>query len=95
MTVFSNVREILRSCIVDCIDGPESGVKMLQPPQLEDLICLVSTLDRPALTEQFLNFQGSFPVDFTPEFLEKVSVERLRHIFMALCLQNQQLPDAA
>ncbi len=68
---------------------------MLQEPQIEDLICLVSTLDRTALTRQFLNFHGSFPVDFTPDFLEKLSVERLRHIFMALCLQNQHLPDAA
>ncbi len=68
---------------------------MLQEPQIEDLLCLVSTLDRPALTEQFLNFQGSFPVDFTPEFLEKLSVERLRHILMALFLQTRHLPDAA
>ncbi len=68
---------------------------MLQEPQIEDLLCLVSALDRPALTQQFLNFQGSFPVDFTPEFLEGLSVERLRHILMALFLQNQHLPDAA
>ena len=68
---------------------------MLQEPQIEELICIVSSLDRPALTEHFLNFQGTFPVDFTPEFLERMSVERLRHILMALFLQNQRLPDAA
>ncbi len=68
---------------------------MLQPPQIEELICLVSSLDRDGLVRQFLNFRGAFPIDFTPQFLNQLSVERLRHIFVALCLQNQHLPDAA
>ena len=65
---------------------------MLQEPQIEDLICLVSSLDRLALTQHFLSFRGNFPVDFTPEFLDRLSVDRMRHIFVALCLQNQQVP---
>jgi hypothetical protein len=67
---------------------------MLESHQVEELICLVSSLDKTSLTHQFLNFNGSFPVDFTPEFLEKLPVERLRHIFVALCLQSQQMPLA-
>lgn len=66
---------------------------MLEAQQIEELICLVSALDRPALVHQFLNFRGNFPVDFTPAFLEGLPVERLRHIFLALCLQNQKLPE--
>jgi hypothetical protein len=65
---------------------------MLQAHQVEELICLVSALDRESLTRQFLNFRGSFPVDVTPEFIEGLSLERLRHIFVALCLQAQQVP---
>jgi hypothetical protein len=65
---------------------------MLESYQVEELICLVSSLDKPALTRQFLTFRGSFPVDFTPEFLEQLTVERMRHIFVALCLQAQRLP---
>jgi hypothetical protein len=67
---------------------------MLQTPQIEELICLVSGLDRRALKQQFLNFRGDrFPVDFTPEFLDRLSVDRMRHIFVALCLQHQHVPD--
>jgi hypothetical protein len=65
---------------------------MLDSHQVEELICLVSALDKPALTRQFLGFRGNFPVDFTPEFLEALPLERLRHIFVALCLQAQRLP---
>ena len=68
---------------------------MLQPLQIEELICVVSSLDRPSLVRQFQNFRGTFPVDFTPQFLNQLSVERLRHIFVALCLQNQHVPDMA
>ena len=66
---------------------------MLQPEQVEELICLVSSLDRPALVRQFQEFDASFPVDFTPEFLQRVDLDRLRHIFVALCLQCQHIPE--
>jgi hypothetical protein len=65
---------------------------MLESHQVEELICLVASLDKPMLTGQFMDFRGSFPIDFTPEFLETLSVERLRHIFVALCLQAQLVP---
>jgi hypothetical protein len=68
---------------------------MLQPDQVEELIRLVSALDRPALVRQFREFRASaFPVDFTPEFLATADLDRLRHIFVALCLQSQQMPRA-
>jgi hypothetical protein len=67
---------------------------MLQPEQVEELICLVSALDRPALVRQFREFRAAFPIDFTAEFLETAELERLRHIFVALCLQSQQMPGA-
>ena len=65
---------------------------MLQSTQIDDLICLVSSLDRAALLEQFHTYPARFPIDFTPEFLAKQSLDQLRHIFMAMCLQNQRLP---
>lgn len=66
---------------------------MFKSGQLEDLIRLVSSLDRDALIEQFHSYQSNFPLDFTPEFLEQTPIERLRHIFLALCLQCRRLPD--
>jgi hypothetical protein len=66
---------------------------MLQPQQVEELICLVSSMDRPALVRQFSEFRATFPLDFTPEFLASADLDRLRHIFVALCLQCQQMPE--
>ena len=67
---------------------------MLQSNQIEELICLVSVLDREALVRQFLSYQATFPVDFTPDFLNSTPLERLRHIFLAMCLQCQRVPEA-
>ncbi len=62
--------------------------------QVEELICLVSAMDRNTLVDQFARYQATFPVDFTPEFLHTVPLEKLRHIFVALCLQCQRGPAA-
>jgi hypothetical protein len=68
-------------------------MRMLQAHQIEDLLGAVSVLDREALVEQFRAYRGNFPIDFTPEFLRKLPLERLRHIFVAMVLQNQRMPD--
>jgi hypothetical protein len=66
---------------------------MLQTEQVEELIGLVSSLDRSALVAQFNHYRASFPIDFTREFLETQSLDRLRHLFVALCLQQQRMPQ--
>lgn len=68
---------------------------MLQTHQLEQLICQVSAMDRSTLIRQFTTYQARFPVDFTPEFLAGTPVEKLRHIFVALCVQCQHPPHSA
>jgi len=65
---------------------------MLPTQQVEQLISLVATLDRPALLQQFADYRASFPVDFTADFLAAQPLERLQHIFIALCLHCQRLP---
>jgi hypothetical protein len=65
---------------------------MLMPVQIEELIDLVTSLDRPALIRQFDNYQASFPLDFTHDFLDSTPLERLQHIFLAVCLQSQRMP---
>ena len=68
---------------------------MLQTQQVEELIALVSAMDRRALVEQFEKYQATFPLDFTREFLESQSLDRLRHLFVALCLHTQKMPEIA
>ena len=65
----------------------------LHAQQIEELIGIIAVLDRPALVQQFLTYQANFPLDFTPEFLNDQPVERLRHIFVAVCLQSQRMPE--
>lgn len=66
---------------------------MLQSQQVEELIGLVFAMDRAALIHQFRNYPARFPLDFSDEFLRTTSLERLKHIFVAICLQSGQLPQ--
>lgn len=66
---------------------------MLLSEQVEELISVVATMDRPALVRQIKEYRARFPLDFTSEFLETVPLDRLRHIFLAVCLQSQQMPE--
>ncbi len=66
---------------------------MLHAEQVEELIRLVSALDRDLLVTNIQTFRANFPVDFTPEFLNELPEDRLRHIFLALCLQTQRFPE--
>jgi hypothetical protein len=61
--------------------------------EVEELIRLVSSLDKTSLLRQFSEYPASFPVDFTPEFLDHQPLERLRHLFIAVCLQSKKLPE--
>jgi hypothetical protein len=66
---------------------------MLKAHQVEELVCVVSALGREALLGQFHTYRASFPVDFTDAYLQALSTERLRHLFLAVCLQSQRMPE--
>jgi hypothetical protein len=68
---------------------------MLHSEQVEELVCLLTSLNRDALIAQFRNYPASFPIDFTDEFLDAQPTERLRHLFLAVCLQSQRMPFVA
>ncbi|HYO11186.1 MAG TPA: hypothetical protein VER17_19630 [Tepidisphaeraceae bacterium] len=68
---------------------------MLQSDQIEDLITLVSSLDRGALETHFHTYRANFPIDFTRDFLGRLPLDKLRHIFVAMCLQSQRMPELA
>lgn len=66
---------------------------MLQAQQIEELISLVGAMEKATLIERIRAFRAPFPVDFTREFLETQSLDRLRHLYLALCLHAQQTPE--
>ncbi len=68
---------------------------MLQLNQVEELIALVSGLNRDALVSHLKTYRANFPVDFTADYLGTLPIDRLRHIFVALCLQTQRLPGGS
>jgi hypothetical protein len=69
----------------------------LMPPtsSIEELLCIVASWDRATLVDQFTRQPSRFPIDFTPEFYQTQPVDRLRHIYVAMCLQNQRSMSAA
>ena len=44
------------------------------------------------MLRQFREYPAAFPLDFTPDFLDHQPLERLQHLFVAVCLQSQQMP---
>lgn len=43
----------------------------------------IAALGRNELTRRIKNFKGRFKLDFTEDYLNKLSVDRLRHILLA------------
>jgi len=62
------------------------------PPtaSIEELLCTVATWDREQLVTQFKSHGSRFPIDFTPDFYQNQPVDRLRHIFVAMFVQNRR-----
>ena len=43
----------------------------------------IAALDRDELKRRIRNFKGRFKLDFTDDYLDKLNVDRLRHILLA------------
>ncbi len=68
---------------------------MLGSEQIEELICVIAAFDRETLVKHINSYKACFPLDFTPEFLASHPLERLRHIFLAVCLHTKRMPELA
>jgi hypothetical protein len=66
---------------------------MMASDQVEELICLVAAMHRDDVIHHIRDYRATFPLDFTNDFLATVPLERLRHIFIALCLEQQHVPS--
>ena len=43
----------------------------------------IAALDRDELKRRIRNFKGRFKLDFTDDYLDRLNVDRLRHILLA------------
>ncbi|OHB53304.1 MAG: hypothetical protein A2Y07_00605 [Planctomycetes bacterium GWF2_50_10] len=43
----------------------------------------IATLERDDVKTRLKNFKGRFKMDFTDEYLDNLSIDRLRHILLA------------
>ena len=50
---------------------------------VERQVTSVAVLGRDELKRRIRNFRGRFKLDFTEDYLNKMSVDRLRHILLA------------
>ncbi|MBN1764461.1 MAG: hypothetical protein JW860_04325 [Sedimentisphaerales bacterium] len=54
----------------------------------ERMACIVAQMSRDEVKQEILHFKGTFKLDFPEDYLEQLSVERLRHILLAAKLQQ-------
>ena len=43
----------------------------------------IAVLDRPELKRRIKNFKGRFKLDFTDDYLDNLTIDRLRHVLLA------------
>ncbi len=49
----------------------------------------IATLDRNTLKQRIRNFKGRFKLDFTENYLNSVTLDRLRHILLAALISTK------
>ncbi|NLW86757.1 MAG: hypothetical protein GXY38_07775 [Planctomycetes bacterium] len=56
---------------------------------VESLVQRIAGMKRPGLIKELRSLDCNFPIDFSDEFLQTVSIERLRHIILAASLHTR------
>lgn len=66
---------------------------MLTPKQVEQVLETVNRLDRGQIVEQMRRCPARFPIDFSDDWLQTQPIEELRHVFAAVCIQCELMPQ--
>ena len=61
----------------------------MAPQKIDRTAAEVSSMDRSQLSRAILDMDCDFPVDFTEKQLRKLSMEKLRHVYLALILHGK------
>jgi hypothetical protein len=59
-----------------------------QQTAIERIACRVNRMNRDQCIDQLRRFRA-FPLDFTPAYLQQMSVEKLRHVLTAAMITAQ------
>ena len=62
---------------------------MASPRAFERISASIVSLSRPQLKKRIRRFKGGFKLDFTDSYLDRVSVDKLRHILLAAILTKK------
>lgn len=57
--------------------------------RIEKTTVSIATLNRGQLKRQIKNFRGRFKLDFSEDYLETASIDRLRHILLAALITGK------
>ena len=63
--------------------------------QMEQLALKLAGMDRPDLIAALGALDCDFPMDFTEEYFDSISLERLKHIVLVASLHARNLADTA
>ena len=69
---------------------PASGAgAMAARREFERAACSIAALGRDELKERIRHFKGRFRLDFTDDYINSLSIDRLRHILLAAVITRR------
>lgn len=74
---------------LDRWDGCSRVSAMIAKDSLEQTATSIAALDRDELQRRIKGFRGRFKLDFTEDYLNSLTVDRLRHILLAALINAQ------
>jgi len=83
----TEIRRLL-STVSQHAEGEATRFVVATPETIDRLSHEIVGLDRDALIRRLREMPCKFHLDFTDEFLESISLGRLRHIILAVCEGN-------
>jgi hypothetical protein len=66
---------------------------MLTPQKSDHVLRIIERLDRRQIIQQMRGCTARFPIDLTDEWLQTQPVEELRHVYAAICIQCDVMPE--
>jgi hypothetical protein len=66
---------------------------MLTPQKSQQVLRIIERLDRRQIIQQMRACPARFPIDLTDDWLRTQPLEELRHVYAAICIQCDVMPE--